>query len=134
MKRLSVILLSFLLYLPLCAQFKGTVYVDTNQSGTFDKGDKPLAGVMVTDGMNVVKTDKKGRFSLSGFRKPDLSAYYTCRIRDTTILPPCQGGQKKLDFIVTESERTKTREHSFTYTDTEVTGEWGVGSPTYNNT
>ena len=49
MKRLSVILLSFLLYLPLCAQFKGTVYVDTNQSGTFDKGDKPLAGVMVTD-------------------------------------------------------------------------------------
>ena len=82
MKRLSVILLSFLLYLPLCAQFKGTVYVDTNQSGTFDKGDKPLAGVMVTDGMNVVKTDKKGRFS--------------CRIRDTTILPPCQGRQKKL--------------------------------------
>lgn len=42
MKRLSVILLSFLLYLPLCAQFKGTVYVDINQSGTFDKGDKPL--------------------------------------------------------------------------------------------
>ena len=69
MKRLSVILLSFLLYLPLCAQFKGTVYVDTNQSDTFDKGDKPLAGVMVTDGMNVVKTDRKGRFSLSGFEK-----------------------------------------------------------------
>ena len=69
MKRLSVILLSFLLYLPLCAQFKGTVYVDTNQSGTFDKGDKPLEGVMVTDGMNVVKTDRKGRFSLSGFEK-----------------------------------------------------------------
>ena len=44
MKRLSVILLSFLLYLPLCAQFKGTVYVDINQSGTFDKGDKPLEG------------------------------------------------------------------------------------------
>lgn len=74
MKRLSVILLSFLLYLPLCAQFKGTVYVDINQSGTFDKGDKPLEGVMVTDGMNVVKTDRKGRFSLSGFEKPDLSA------------------------------------------------------------
>ena len=49
MKRLSVILVSFLLYLPLCAQFKGTVSVDTNQSGIVDKGDKPLAGVMVTD-------------------------------------------------------------------------------------
>ena len=66
MKRLSVILLSFLLYLPLCAQFKGTVYVDINQSGTFDKGDKPLEGVMVTDGMNVVKTDRKGVFSALG--------------------------------------------------------------------
>ena len=46
MKRLSVILISFLLYLPLCAQFKGTVYVDIDQSGIFDKGDQPLAGVM----------------------------------------------------------------------------------------
>lgn len=73
MKRLSVILLSFLLYLPLCAQFKGTVYVDTNQSGTFDKGDKPLVGVMVTDGMNVVKTDKKAGSPYRDSRKPDLS-------------------------------------------------------------
>ena len=54
MKRLSVILVSFLLYLPLCAQFKGTVSVDTNQSGIVDKGDKPLAGVLVPDGLNVV--------------------------------------------------------------------------------
>ena len=54
MKRLSVILVSFLLYLPLSAQFKGTVYVDTDQSGLFNKGDKPLAGVMVTDGLYVV--------------------------------------------------------------------------------
>lgn len=74
MKRLSVILLSFLLYLPLCAQFKGTVYVDTNQSGTFDKGDKPLAGVMVTDGMNVVKQIKKAGSHYRDSRKPDLSA------------------------------------------------------------
>lgn len=97
MKRLSVILLSFLLYLPLCAQFKGTVYVDTNQSGTFDKGDKPLAGVMVTDGMNVVKTDKKRPVLTIGIQEnPIYQYYYTCRIRDTTILPPCQGRQKKL--------------------------------------
>lgn len=88
--------LSFLLYLPLCAQFKGTVYVDTNQSGTFDKGDKPLAGVMVTDGMNVVKTDKRPVLTIGIQENPIYQHYYTCRIRDTTILPPCQGGQKKL--------------------------------------
>ena len=81
MKRLSVILVSFLLYLPLSAQFKGTVYVDTDQSGLFNKGDKPLAGVMVTDGLNVVKTDKKGRFSLPGQLPPDLK-------RSNSIFPP----------------------------------------------
>ena len=76
MKRLSVILISFLLYLPLSAQFKGTVYVDADQSGIFNKDDKPLAGVMVTDGLNVVKTDKKGRFSLPGFEKDTVHHYY----------------------------------------------------------
>ena len=50
MKKLSVILLSLMLCLPLCAQFKGTVYIDSNQSGILDKSDKPLMGVMVTDG------------------------------------------------------------------------------------
>ena len=127
MKRLSVILLSFLLYLPLCAQFKGTVYVDTNQSGTFDKGDKPLAGVMVTDGMNVVKTDKKGRFSLSGFKKTRFISITTPAGFETQqFYLPVKEDRKSYDFIVTESERTKTREHSFIHiTDTEVTG--GVG-------
>lgn len=79
MKRLSVILVSFLLYLPLSAQFKGTVYVDTDQSGLFNKGDKPLARVMVTDGLNVVKTDKKGRFSLPGFDKNKIYQHYNSR-------------------------------------------------------
>ena len=127
MKRLSVILLSFLLYLPLCAQFKGTVYVDTNQSGTFDKGDKPLAGVMVTDGMNVVKTDKKGRFSLSGFEKTRFISITTPAGFETQqFYLPVKEDRKSYDFIVTESERTKGREHSFIHiTDTEVTGGMG---------
>ena len=79
MKRLSVILVSFLLYLPLSAQFKGTVYVDTDQSGLFNKGDKPLAGVMVTDGLNVVKTDKQDLSALQ--LPPDLK-------RSNSIFPP----------------------------------------------
>ena len=46
MKKLSVILLSLMLCLPLCAQFKGTVYIDSNQSGILDKSDKPLMDVL----------------------------------------------------------------------------------------
>ena len=102
MKRLSVILLSFLLYLPLCAQFKGTVYVDINQSGTFDKGDKPLEGVMVTDGMNVVKTDRKGRFSLSGFEKTRFISITTPAGFETQqFYLPVKEDRKSYDFIVT---------------------------------
>ena len=127
MKRLSVILVSFLLYLPLCAQFKGTVSVDTNQSGIVDKGDKPLAGVMVTDGLNVVKTDKKGRFSLPGFEKTRFISITTPTGFETQqFYLSTKENRKSNDFILTESERTKPRKHSFVQiTDTEVTGGMG---------
>lgn len=45
---------------------KGTVFIDQNQNGTFDKGEKPLSEVMVTDGLNVVKSNAKGEFTLAG--------------------------------------------------------------------
>ena len=46
--------------------YTGRVYQDANGTGTFDSGDKPLAGVAVSDGINVVKTAKDGTFSLPG--------------------------------------------------------------------
>ena len=127
MKRLSVILISFLLYLPLCAQFKGTVYVDIDQSGIFDKGDQPLAGVMVTDGLNVVRTDKKGRFSLPGFEKTRFITITTPAGFETKqFYLSTKENRKSYDFLLTESERTKSKEHSFVQiTDTEVTGGMG---------
>lgn len=127
MKRLSVILISFLLYLPLCAQFKGTVYVDIDQSGIFDKGDQPLAGVMVTDGLNVVRTDKKGRFSLPGFEKTRFITITTPAGFETKqFYLSTKESRKSYDFLLTESERTKSKEHSFVQiTDTEVTGGMG---------
>lgn len=127
MKRLSVILISFLLYLPLCAQFKGTVYVDIDQSGIFDKGDQPLAGVMVTDGLNVVRTDKKGRFSLPGFEKTRFITITTpAGFEAKQFYLSTKENRKSYDFLLTESERTKSKEHSFVQiTDTEVTGGMG---------
>ncbi len=127
MKRLSVILILFLLYLPLSAQFKGTVYIDTAQSDIFNKGDKPLAGVMVTDGLNVAKTDKKGRFSLPGFEKTRFITITTPAGYETQhFYLPVTENRKSYDFLLTESERTKSKEHSFVQiTDTEVTGGMG---------
>lgn len=127
MKRLSVILLTFLVCLPLCAQFKGTVYIDINQSGIIDKDDKPLQGVMVTDGMNVVKTDKKGRFSLPGYKKTRFITVTTPAGYETQqFYLSTKENRKSYDFLLKENKRTQTKEHSFIQiTDTEVTGGLG---------
>ena len=44
------------------AAHTGHVYVDNNNNGIFDKGEKGLSGVLVSDGLNVVKTANDGSF------------------------------------------------------------------------
>lgn len=51
------------------AAHTGHVYVDNNNNGIFDKGEKGLSGVLVSDGLNVVKTANDGSFSLPGHAK-----------------------------------------------------------------
>ena len=48
------------------ADYSGRVFADTNANGVLDRGEKPLKGVSVSDGLNVVKTDAEGRFTLPG--------------------------------------------------------------------
>lgn len=42
----------------------GVVFADKNASGIFDEGDRPLAGVRVSNGRDVVLTDANGRYEL----------------------------------------------------------------------
>ncbi len=42
----------------------GTVFLDQNQNGLSDPGELPLAGVCVSNGREVVRSDKSGRWSL----------------------------------------------------------------------
>lgn len=48
------------------ASLEGRVFDDRNANGIFDKSDRPMAKVAVSDGLNVVFTDAKGHFSLPG--------------------------------------------------------------------
>lgn len=48
------------------AAYTGHVFIDRNGNGLFDKGEKPKAGVAVSDGLHVVKTAADGSFSLPG--------------------------------------------------------------------
>lgn len=49
--------------------YTGHVFVDKNRNGVFDKGEKTLSGVMVSDGLYVVKTGQDGSFCLPGHEK-----------------------------------------------------------------
>lgn len=42
----------------------GVVFHDRNGDGRFDKGDKPLKGIKVSNGRAIVQTDGKGRYAL----------------------------------------------------------------------
>ncbi|MCP5102751.1 MAG: hypothetical protein GY950_05215 [bacterium] len=43
---------------------KGIVFEDSNNNGIFDKGEKGIPGIAVSNQYDVVQTDKKGRFRL----------------------------------------------------------------------
>jgi len=46
------------------SQINGFVYEDKNENGSFDYNELSLSGIVVTDGFEVVKTNKKGQFVL----------------------------------------------------------------------
>ncbi|MDH6533556.1 hypothetical protein D0T51_00970 [Parabacteroides sp. 52] len=51
------------------ATYTGRVFVDKNKNGIMDKGEKPMAGVAVSDGLHVVRTTAEGLFKLPGHEK-----------------------------------------------------------------
>ncbi|SOE23744.1 3',5'-cyclic AMP phosphodiesterase CpdA [Spirosomataceae bacterium TFI 002] len=61
------IFLALAIFLPLYAQenlAKGTVFLDANANNLFDKGEKGIAGVKVSNGVEVVKTNTAGKYEI----------------------------------------------------------------------
>lgn len=46
-------------------QAKGTVYLDQNENGRRDPGEKGIPGVKVSNGAQVIKTDARGRYAIA---------------------------------------------------------------------
>lgn len=84
-KKLMLPLLVLLSAAASAQPYKGRVYEDVNGNGSFDKADRPLKDVKVSDGLNVVKTAADGTFSLPGHADPRFvfvtvpSGYYSVR-------------------------------------------------------
>lgn len=52
-----------------CRRPPRACFVDKNHNGSFDKGEKVLKDVKVSDGLNVVKTDANGMYTLPGHER-----------------------------------------------------------------
>ena len=76
----------------------GRVFVDTNGNGRLDPGEKGLAGVPVTDGLTVVRTDTEGRYALDA--KIDAALLADTRAILTVTFPsgywPTAGWMRRL--------------------------------------
>lgn len=51
----------------------GRVFVDKNQNGVSDRGERGLSDVMVTNGRDVVRTDSRGHYRLPAFNNMTVS-------------------------------------------------------------
>lgn len=66
----KLILFLLISYISLSASdFQGTVYIDENSNGVMDSLEKGIFGISVSDGINVIKTNQEGKFSLPGTGK-----------------------------------------------------------------
>ena len=63
-KRIIIIALASLSCTVRAQSFSGTVFIDRNQNGRQDKGERGIKGVPVTNGDTIVVTDKQGRYEL----------------------------------------------------------------------
>lgn len=81
----------------------GRVFEDKNNNGLWDKGEKALKGVKVSDGLNVTVTAADGTFSLPGHDREKFifittpSGYKTCNRHYRRI----EEGKNSYDFALT---------------------------------
>lgn len=113
--------------MPARAAYTGHVFIDKNKNGLFDKGEQTLPGVMVSDGLNVVKTSRDGSFSLPGHEKERFifittpSGYKT----NNAYYQRIEAGKETYDFGVTAYDAPigKGGDHRFIHiSDTEIHG------------
>lgn len=63
MKKLVFFILIFAQ--PFWAQVKGVVFLDSNKNNLIDKGEKTVADVLISNGKDIVKTNKKGKYTIN---------------------------------------------------------------------
>lgn len=93
---------------------EGVVFEDKNGDGTRQAGEKLLRNILISDGDTIVRTDKKGHFSITTSQGssvfPVLPGTYTLTgkgsivSRSFLLIPPESGKILKCDFALTKTD------------------------------
>ena len=111
----------------LASEHHGRVFIDNNKNGVWDGNEKGLSGIMVSDGLNVVKTAKDGTYILPGHVKEKFIFISTpSGYRPTdTFYQSISSGTESYNFPVQvyENKIEKDGSHLFIhFSDTEIFG------------
>ncbi len=86
--------------------YKGVVFLDVNNNGVKDASEKGIQDIVVSDGLNVVKTNKKGEYSLNGFDDFHfIMAHTPANYQTKMFYHALKKGVKTYDFAFTPKEK-----------------------------
>jgi len=54
----------------------GKIFLDTDNNGKLDAGEQGIAGISVSDGMNIIKSDSNGSYSFNSIPQKSLSSVF----------------------------------------------------------
>jgi 3',5'-cyclic AMP phosphodiesterase CpdA len=128
--RSLILALLLLLATPALADVSGIVFVDSNRNSVRDAGEPPRSGVAVSNGLDVVRTDAEGRYSLAkgprGFVFVTRPAGFECERwyrREAGDFALTNRPAEEAFFFVHMSDL-----HVFDR-GSELIEEWGLGDP-----
>lgn len=97
-----LLLFCFVIFQPLHAQLRGTVYLDENANHLKDRTEIGVKDAIVSNGFYVVRTDDEGRFVLPHWEKQRFVTIYTGRtFSSPTRFWPITSKTSSYDFAVT---------------------------------
>ena len=76
MKILITIVFLFFTFNSFCEDVEGNAFIDYNLNGIKDEGEKPFEGLLISNGRDIVSTDKAGNYSIESIDFQDKVKVY----------------------------------------------------------
>lgn len=87
-------------------KYSGVVFLDTNNNGLKEPNEKGIEGILISDGLHVVKTNTKGEYSLKGFDDfPFVIVHTPANYQTKKFYHPVKNDIKTYNFAFTPKEK-----------------------------